>query len=64
MLDGIKTKLSMRKNVKAEQLGEASRVKKDYESAPKTENNLERSPKKDTFTSSSSADTKKVTVKK
>lgn len=64
MLDGIKTKLGMRKTVKAEPLGEASRVKKDYETAPKTDNKLERSPKKDTFTSSSSENTKTVTVKK
>lgn len=55
MLDGIMTKLGFQKaHQKSQPLGEVSRVKKDYELAPKTTDKLVRSPKTDTFTSSNS----------
>ena len=53
MLDGIMMKLGFGKT-KVQPLGEASRVKKDFEVSSKTQDKLVRSPKKDTFTSSSS----------
>lgn len=53
MLDGIMIKLGFGKP-KVQPLGEVSRVKKDFELSSKTQDKLVRSPKKDTFTSSSS----------
>ena len=55
MLDGIMLKLGFGKAEKALPLGEASRVKKDYELSSKSPDKLVRSPKTDIFTKSGSA---------
>lgn len=52
-MDGIMTMLGLNSKLKESQIGEAARVKKDNTTyTEKAPDNLVRSPKKDTFTSS------------
>lgn len=64
MLDGIMLKLGFGKAEKALPLGEASRVKKDYELSSKSPDKLVRNPKTDTFTKSSSVNEQNKTTTK